>query len=233
MDGIQAAVLRIKLKGLDHGNAARRAHARSYAERLTGLPGLTVTPPAAYGVPVYHIYAVRVTGRDRVLQALTERGIGCGIHYPIPIHLQQAYRSPGLRVGSCPVGSFFLGSAWARVLHGTYGFSPVYFVLGPVPAMAEARLRANTEASPPASLPSQGSEPVEGLVEQTSRLLHESQAFSALLPMVEVNSWLTGRRGVSLPFTDECEPLSSDVGSFRRVVQAALEYARVRAWKYV
>ena len=137
------------------------------------------------------------------------------------------------RLATCPAASFFHGSAWARVLHGTYGFSPVYFVLGPVPAMAEARLRANTEVSPPASLPSQGPEPVEGLVEQTSRLLHESQAFSALLPMVEVNSWLTGRRGVSLPFTDECEPLYSDVDSFRRVVQAALEYARVRAWKYV
>jgi dTDP-4-amino-4,6-dideoxygalactose transaminase len=103
MDGIQGAVLRIKLKGLDRGNAARRAHARVYDERLAGLPGLIVTPPAAYGVPVYHIYAIRVTERDRVLQALSERGIGCGIHYPIPIHLQQAYRSLGLAVGSFPV----------------------------------------------------------------------------------------------------------------------------------
>ena len=103
MDGIQGAVLRIKLKVLDRGNAARRAHAKRYDEGLTGLPGLTVTPPAAYGVPVYHIYAVRVKERDRVLQALTQRGIGCGIHYPIPIHLQQAYRSLGLGVGSFPV----------------------------------------------------------------------------------------------------------------------------------
>jgi dTDP-4-amino-4,6-dideoxygalactose transaminase len=103
MDGIQGAVLRIKLKGLDHGNAARRAHAKRYDGGLTGLPGLTVTPPAAYGVPVYHIYAVRVKERDRVLQALTQRGIGCGIHYPIPIHLQQAYRSLALGVGSFPV----------------------------------------------------------------------------------------------------------------------------------
>ena len=103
MDGIQGAVLRIKLKGLDRGNAARRAHAKVYDEKLAGLPGLTVTPPAAYGVPVYHIYAVRVTERDRILQALTQRGIGCGIHYPIPIHLQQAYRGLGLGVGSFPV----------------------------------------------------------------------------------------------------------------------------------
>ncbi len=103
MDGIQGVVLRIKLKGLDRGNAARRAHARVYDDQLAGLPGLIVTPPAAYGVPVYHIYAIRVTGRDRVLQALTERGIGCGIHYPIPIHLQEAYRSLGLGAGSFPI----------------------------------------------------------------------------------------------------------------------------------
>jgi dTDP-4-amino-4,6-dideoxygalactose transaminase len=103
MDGIQGAVLRIKLKGLDRGNAARREHAKRYDEKLAGLPGLIVTPPAPYGVPIYHIYAVRVAERDRILQGLTERGIGCGIHYPIPIHLQQAYRSLGLGVGSFPV----------------------------------------------------------------------------------------------------------------------------------
>jgi hypothetical protein len=95
------------------------------------------------------------------------------------------------RLATCPAASFFHGSAWARVLHGTYRFTPVYFVLGD---------------------PGQP---------------------SAVLPVMEVDSWLTGRRGVSLPFTDECEPLYSDVDSFRRVVQAALEYARVRAWKYV
>ena len=103
MDGIQGAVLRIKLKGLAKGNAARRAHAAYYDQHLAGLPGLKVTPPAPYGVPVYHIYAVRVAERDRVLQALTQRGIGCGIHYPIPVHLQRAYARLGHAAGSFPV----------------------------------------------------------------------------------------------------------------------------------
>jgi dTDP-4-amino-4,6-dideoxygalactose transaminase len=103
MDGIQGAVLRIKLKGLDQGNAARRAHARFYGEQLAGLADLTLPPVAEYGTPVYHIYAVRVKERDRVLQALAQRGIACGIHYPRPVHLQKAYHSLGLGVGSFPV----------------------------------------------------------------------------------------------------------------------------------
>lgn len=103
MDGIQAAVLRVKLKGLDRGNAARRAHAQRYGELLAGLEHLTVTPPADYGVHVYHLYVVRVPERDRILQTLAQRGIACGIHYPLPVHLQDAYRSLGLGVGSFPV----------------------------------------------------------------------------------------------------------------------------------
>jgi dTDP-4-amino-4,6-dideoxygalactose transaminase len=103
MDGIQAAVLRVKLHGLDRGNAARRAHARRYAELLAGLPNLTIAPPADYGVPVYHLYVVRVPDRDRILGELGRRGIGCGIHYPRPVHLQEAYRSLGLGPGSFPV----------------------------------------------------------------------------------------------------------------------------------
>jgi dTDP-4-amino-4,6-dideoxygalactose transaminase len=103
MDGIQAAILRVKLKGLDRGNAARRAHARLYGELLAGLAHVTVAPPAAHGVHVYHLYVVRVPERDRVLQALAQRGIACGIHYPQPVHLQEAYRHLGLGPGSFPV----------------------------------------------------------------------------------------------------------------------------------
>ncbi len=103
MDGIQAAVLRVKLKGLDGGNAARRSHARHYDELLAGLEHLTAPPAAAYGVHVYHLYVVRVPERDRILQALARRGIACGIHYPKPVHLQDAYRSLGLGLGSFPV----------------------------------------------------------------------------------------------------------------------------------
>jgi len=103
MDGIQAAVLRVKLKGLDRGNAARRAHARRYKELLADLDVLTLPLAAEYGVHIYHLYVVRVPERDRILQALARRGIACGIHYPTPVHRQDAYRSLGLGPGSFSV----------------------------------------------------------------------------------------------------------------------------------
>jgi Acetyltransferase (GNAT) domain len=61
----------------------------------------------------------------------------------------------------------------------------------------------------------------------------EADGRSSILPLMEVNSWLTGRRGVALPFTDDCEPLYSDVASIRRLIQSALEFGRTRGWKSV
>ena len=103
MDGIQAAVLSVKLKVLERGNTARREHARHYSARLANIEGLTLPVTADYGVPVFHLYVVRVQKRDQILKTLGERGISCGIHYPKPIHLQEAYRPLGLGVGSFPI----------------------------------------------------------------------------------------------------------------------------------
>jgi dTDP-4-amino-4,6-dideoxygalactose transaminase len=100
MDGIQAAVLRVKLRGLDRGNAARRVHAGRYRKHLEGRDDLVTPHEADYGLHVYHVYAVRVKGRDQLLSALADRGVSCGIHYPIPVHLQAAYRGLGLGRGS-------------------------------------------------------------------------------------------------------------------------------------
>jgi len=102
MDGIQAAVLRLKLKSLTQGNAMRRAHARQYHVALSSLD-LVLPHARADGLHVYHLYAVRVKSRDNLLQALNERGIACGVHYPVPVHLQPAYHDLGYGVGSLPV----------------------------------------------------------------------------------------------------------------------------------
>lgn len=102
MDGIQGAVLSVKLKQLAAGNERRRQHAALYSELLADLP--VVLPVEATGnYHVYHVFAVRVAARDQVLQALTNAGIGCGIHYPVPVHLQEAYRLLGHGPGSFPV----------------------------------------------------------------------------------------------------------------------------------
>ena len=61
----------------------------------------------------------------------------------------------------------------------------------------------------------------------------EPDGRSSILPLMEVNSWLTGRRGIALPFTDECEPLYSDAASIHRLIQSALEFGRTRGWKSV
>ena len=103
MDGIQAAVLRIKLRCLAGWNAARRAHAERYHQLLGHLPGLVLPRAVQHRTHVYHIYPLRTQHRDERLKQLADRGIGCGIHYPIPVHLQEAYRSLGYSRGSFPV----------------------------------------------------------------------------------------------------------------------------------
>ena len=103
MDGIQAAVLSVKLKHLNRGNDLRRAHARRYTDGLADI-GQVVTPvEASYAKHVYHVYAIRVQERPEVMRTLSEKGIGYGVHYPVPIHLQEAYRHLGYEKGAFPV----------------------------------------------------------------------------------------------------------------------------------
>ena len=103
MDGFQGAVLSVKLKHLPQWTAARRKNAQIYNDRLSAIDGIGVPIQADYAKHVYHIYAIRTENRDALISALAERDIHCGIHYPIPIHLQEAYRALGLGKGSFPV----------------------------------------------------------------------------------------------------------------------------------
>lgn len=103
MDGIQAAVLRAKLTHLDDTNAARRRHAESYRS-LLGNEGEIILPREAPGRKhVYHLFTVRTPRRDTLLELLAAEGISCGIHYPVPIHLQEAYGDRGMPRGRFPV----------------------------------------------------------------------------------------------------------------------------------
>jgi dTDP-4-amino-4,6-dideoxygalactose transaminase len=94
LDEIQAAVLRIKLRHLDAWNSLRRQHAASYAKLLPGLP-LELPEILQNGAHVYHQFVVRTAERDRVRAELAEAGVQTGVHYPIPIHRQAAWRSLG------------------------------------------------------------------------------------------------------------------------------------------
>jgi dTDP-4-amino-4,6-dideoxygalactose transaminase len=103
MDGIQAAVLSVKLRRLAAANESRRVHARFYNELLADEPRVIRPVVGPDNTHVYHIYAVRVHDRDGVLQRMAARGVNCAIHYPVPIHLQKAYAFLGLGPGSFPV----------------------------------------------------------------------------------------------------------------------------------
>jgi dTDP-4-amino-4,6-dideoxygalactose transaminase len=109
LDTLQAAVLRVKLRALDRRNEARRAAADGYRRRLSGLPLVLPRAPEEPGRHVYHLYVVRVAGRDQVKRRLAEAGIQTGIHYPQPIHLQEAYRHLGVGPGTFPVAERLAG----------------------------------------------------------------------------------------------------------------------------
>jgi len=103
LDAIQAAVLRLKLRRLADWNRARRKNAAYYTQLLTGIPGVAVVEEAEYAQAVYHLYVIRVDDRDGLQEFLTEKGVGTGLHYPLPLHLQKAYAHMGFKKGDFPV----------------------------------------------------------------------------------------------------------------------------------
>lgn len=102
MEGIQGAVLRIKLRRLESWTEARRAHARAYMNALEEC-GLSLPFEAPERRHVYHIYPVLSAQRNELAEALAARGVQTGIHYPTPVHLLPAYADLGYRPGDFPV----------------------------------------------------------------------------------------------------------------------------------
>jgi dTDP-4-amino-4,6-dideoxygalactose transaminase len=102
LDELQAAILRVKLRHLDAWNARRRALAARYRELLAGSD-LVLPAELPDGVHVYHLFIVQTPQRDELRDHLRRAGIGTGIHYPIPAHLQAAYRDLGGQPGQLPV----------------------------------------------------------------------------------------------------------------------------------
>jgi dTDP-4-amino-4,6-dideoxygalactose transaminase len=104
LDEIQAAILRIKLRRLDQWNARRQAIAARYNQLLAGVDVITPEIPSG-GRHVFYCYAIRVPGgrRDALRAFLAERGVGTQIHYPVPIHVQEAAQFLGYRKGDLPV----------------------------------------------------------------------------------------------------------------------------------
>lgn len=102
LDEIQAKVLLIKLKYLDRWNNSRRDHAGYYNINLKNIKGLEIPYLPEWATPVYYVYTIRTKNREELKKYLNEKGIACGIYYPLPLHLQPAYKHLGYKKGDLP-----------------------------------------------------------------------------------------------------------------------------------
>lgn len=103
LDEVQAAVLRVKLLRLEAWTAARRRVAAIYDEGFSGLPIMRPPLGSESSKPVFHLYTIRTERRDALAADLRRHGIGSGVYYPTPVHLQPAYAGLGVKPGSLPV----------------------------------------------------------------------------------------------------------------------------------
>jgi len=102
-DALHAAALRVKLKYLPEWNKARGKNAQRYFELLTNVEDVILPKVADGCLPVYHLFVIQIDNRDSVAEALKQKGINTGLHYPIPLHLQKAYADLKIPEGSFPV----------------------------------------------------------------------------------------------------------------------------------
>jgi dTDP-4-amino-4,6-dideoxygalactose transaminase len=103
LDELQAAFLRVKLKYLEEWTQQRQSIAEQYDTQLNGIGDLVLPLVASEATHVYHLYVIRTSQRDALQTYLQQHGIGTLIHYPIPVHLQEAYQSLGYSKGSFPL----------------------------------------------------------------------------------------------------------------------------------
>ena len=103
LDAIQAGLLRVKLHHLDQWNEQRRSLGAEYNRLLSGNVAVTCPYEPSWSGAVYHLYVIRIGNRDHLIVRMKEAGIGTGIHYPVPLHAQEAYRWLHYSAGDFPV----------------------------------------------------------------------------------------------------------------------------------
>jgi dTDP-4-amino-4,6-dideoxygalactose transaminase len=145
MEGIQGAVLAAKLKHLDGWNDQRRALAKRYQDRLAGQ---TVILPkeTANARHVYHLYVIQAEDREALRQQLGQRGIETGLHYPIPLHLQEAYASLGYRPGDLPVTERLTQHILSLPMYPEMSLEAVDYVASAILECTQSRVEEPTRA---------------------------------------------------------------------------------------
>jgi dTDP-4-amino-4,6-dideoxygalactose transaminase len=123
LDSIQAGILSVKLKHLGDWNAKRRERAAEYKRLLAASEGAVQIPyEPSWSRSVYHLYVVRTQDRERMMAHLGKAGIGTGIHYPIPLHLQKAYADLAYKLGDFPVAEEVAGEIVSLPMFPSLGF---------------------------------------------------------------------------------------------------------------
>jgi dTDP-4-amino-4,6-dideoxygalactose transaminase len=103
MEGIQGAVLGVKMKHIHNWTEARRKNAATYTKLLKGINGIITPAEMSYARHVYHLYVIRVKDRDLLQKHLDGKSVATGLHYPVPLHLQKVFSNLGYRKGDFPV----------------------------------------------------------------------------------------------------------------------------------
>ena len=151
MEGIQGAVLDVKLRHLDKWNAARAGHASRYCERLADVPNIQLPSCPRPESHVWHLFVVLVRGvdRGRLQRQLAERGIATAVHYPTPVPYQPAYAHLGHKPGDFPVAEDVMGCCLSLPLFPTLRDEQIDFVAGTLKdLMDNDGVRADSPAVP-------------------------------------------------------------------------------------
>jgi dTDP-3-amino-3,4,6-trideoxy-alpha-D-glucose transaminase len=138
LDGLQAAILRVKLERLNGANQRRRDAGTALREALSGNGVIAPPPPAADGDHVFHLFVVRSQARDALREHLEANGVSNAIHYPTPIHLQPAYAELGLAQGSLPVAERIAGEGCSLPIFPTIGDQEIERIAAAVDSFSAA-----------------------------------------------------------------------------------------------
>ena len=127
LDDLQASILRVKLGCLDSWNLARKTRATWYGSFLQD----DIVPfMARHGYHVFHLYVIRTLDRDRYIKLLSDKEIGYGIHYPIPVHLQKGYKFLGYKKGDLPITESLCDSIISLPMYPELSYEQVEFIAG-------------------------------------------------------------------------------------------------------
>jgi len=139
MDGMQAAMLRVKLKRLPAWTELRREHARAYGNLIEPQPGVSLPREISGREHAYHIYALQLEERDAARRRLQEAGIGTGIHYPTPVHLLPWWREKGHREGDFPIAEALANNELSLPMYAELTREQIGSVASAVNALARQR----------------------------------------------------------------------------------------------